>query len=149
MDSHGGAYRVRAAHFPEHKTLEEFDSHHQRSVKRDVVAHLGALQFAAANENFIQKSPGRGVERGTRLELATLTLATCRGLRAISGFRLAASPGSDPHPCEIETRVEVRMQFADPQTAGLIGRREGAVTPSPLLREAANPTSPGARVRDS
>jgi hypothetical protein len=33
-------------------------------------------------------------------------------LRAISEFRLALSPRSDPHPCEIATRVEVRMQFA-------------------------------------
>jgi DNA replication protein DnaC len=43
--SNGGEIRIRAARFPARKTLEEFDFDHQRSLKRDVIAHLGALDF--------------------------------------------------------------------------------------------------------
>src|SRR5579872_1163180 len=41
--SNGGEIRVRAARFPQRKVIEEFDFDHQRSLKREVVAHLGTL----------------------------------------------------------------------------------------------------------
>ena len=79
--SHGGEHRVRAARFPAHKTLEEFDFDHQRSLKRDVVAHLGALDFVAAKENVIFLGPpGTGKTH----------LATALGIRACqAGHRVA------------------------------------------------------------
>jgi DNA replication protein DnaC len=79
--SHGGEHRVRAARFPAHKTLEEFDFDHQRSLKRDVVAHLGALDFVAAKENVILLGPpGTGKTH----------LATALGIRACqAGHRVA------------------------------------------------------------
>ncbi len=79
--SHGGEHRVRAARFPGHKTLEEFDFDHQRSLKRDVVAHLGALDFVAAKENVIFLGPpGTGKTH----------LAIALGIRACqAGHRLA------------------------------------------------------------
>lgn len=40
-ESHGGEGRIRAARFPARKSLEEFDFDHQRSLKRDLIAHLG------------------------------------------------------------------------------------------------------------
>ena len=46
-----------AARFPARKTLEEFDFDHQRSLRRDVVAHLGALDFVAARENVVFLGP--------------------------------------------------------------------------------------------
>src|ERR1700737_2817082 len=46
--SHGGEARIRSARFPARKTLEDFDFEHQRSVRKDVVAHLGALAFIEA-----------------------------------------------------------------------------------------------------
>jgi DNA replication protein DnaC len=55
--SHGGENRIRAARFPAHKTLEEFDFDHQRSVRREVVAHLGALDFVEARTNAIFLGP--------------------------------------------------------------------------------------------
>ena len=55
--SHGGENRIRAARFPAHKTLEEFDFDHQRSVRREVVAHLGALDFIEAKTNAIFLGP--------------------------------------------------------------------------------------------
>ena len=47
-DAHGGEGRIRAAKFPARKALEEFDFDHQRSLKRETIAHLGTLDFIAA-----------------------------------------------------------------------------------------------------
>jgi len=51
--SHGGENRIAAARFPARKTLEDFDFDHQRSVRKDVVAHLGALDFIEARSNAV------------------------------------------------------------------------------------------------
>jgi DNA replication protein DnaC len=59
--SHGGEARIRAARFPARKTLEDFDFEHQRSVRREVIAHLGALDFVESRENVVFLGPpGRG-----------------------------------------------------------------------------------------
>jgi DNA replication protein DnaC len=50
-ESHGGEGRIRAARFPARKSLEEFDFDHARSLKREVIAHLGTLDFVVAREN--------------------------------------------------------------------------------------------------
>jgi DNA replication protein DnaC len=55
--SNGGELRIRAARFPARKTLEEFDFDHQRSLKRDVIAHLGALDFVEARQNVVFLGP--------------------------------------------------------------------------------------------
>ena len=46
--SHGGEARIRQARFPARKTLEEFDFSFQRSVKKQVIEHLGQLDFLHA-----------------------------------------------------------------------------------------------------
>lgn len=51
--SHGGENRIKAAHFPQTKTLEDFDFSYQRSVRKEVVAHLGTLDFIEAKDNVI------------------------------------------------------------------------------------------------
>jgi DNA replication protein DnaC len=56
-DSHGGEGRIRTARFPARKTLEEFDFAFQRSVKKQVVEHLGQLDFLHARENVILLGP--------------------------------------------------------------------------------------------
>ena len=56
-DAHGGEGRIRAARFPGRKTLEEFDFDHARGLKRDLIAHLGTLDFVAAKENVIFLGP--------------------------------------------------------------------------------------------
>ena len=55
--SHGGEARIKAARFPARKTLEDFDYDHQRSVRREVIAHLGALDFVEACENVVFLGP--------------------------------------------------------------------------------------------
>jgi DNA replication protein DnaC len=57
--SNGGEIRIRAARFPARKTLEDFDFDHQRSLKRDVIAHLGALDFVEARDNLVFLGPPR------------------------------------------------------------------------------------------
>jgi DNA replication protein DnaC len=54
---HGGEGRIRAARFPARKTLEDFDYAFQRSLKRDVVAHLGTLDFVAERANVVFLGP--------------------------------------------------------------------------------------------
>jgi DNA replication protein DnaC len=56
-ESHGGEGRIRAARFPARKSLEEFDFDHARGLKRDLVAHLGTLDFVTARENVIFLGP--------------------------------------------------------------------------------------------
>jgi len=54
---HGGENRIRAARFPARKALEDFDFDHQRSLKRDVIAHLGTLDFVDAKDNIVFLGP--------------------------------------------------------------------------------------------
>jgi DNA replication protein DnaC len=56
-ESHGGEARVKAARFPSHKTLEEFDFTFQRSVKKQVIEHLGQLDFLHGKENVVLLGP--------------------------------------------------------------------------------------------
>ena len=56
-ESHGGEGRIRAARFPARKSLEDFDFDHARGLKRDLVAHLGTLDFVTAKENVLLLGP--------------------------------------------------------------------------------------------
>jgi DNA replication protein DnaC len=56
-ESSGGRMRIRSARFPSHKTLEEFDFTFQRSVKKQVIEHLGQLDFLHAKQNVILLGP--------------------------------------------------------------------------------------------
>jgi DNA replication protein DnaC len=85
--SNGGEIRVRAARFPGRKTLEDFDFDHQRSLKRDVIAHLGTLDFIAGKENVVFLGPpGTGKTH----------LATGIGIRACqAGHRVAFATAAE------------------------------------------------------
>jgi DNA replication protein DnaC len=56
-DASGGELRIKAARFPARKTLEEFDFTFQRSIKKQVIEHLGQLDFLHARENVILLGP--------------------------------------------------------------------------------------------
>ena len=56
-ESHGGEGRIRAARFPARKSLEEFDFDHARGLKRDLIAHLGTLDFVTARDNAVFLGP--------------------------------------------------------------------------------------------
>jgi DNA replication protein DnaC len=79
--THGGEARIKAARFSQVKTLEDFDFSYQRSVRKEVVAHLGALDFVEARDNVIFLGPpGTGKTH----------LAIALGIRACqAGHRVA------------------------------------------------------------
>jgi DNA replication protein DnaC len=80
-DAHGGDARIRAARFPARKTLEEFDFTFQRSVKKQVIEHLGQLDFLHAKENVILLGPpGTGK---THLAIALSIRACLAGQRVL------------------------------------------------------------------
>ena len=56
-ESHGGESRIKAARFPARKTLEEFDFTFQRSVRKQVIEHLGQLDFLHGRENVVMLGP--------------------------------------------------------------------------------------------
>jgi len=56
-ESHGGEGRIRAAKFPARKSLEDFDYDHARGLRRDIIAHLGTLDFVTGKENVIFLGP--------------------------------------------------------------------------------------------
>jgi DNA replication protein DnaC len=86
-ESHGGEERVRRARFPARKTLEEFDFTFQRSVRKQVVEHLGQLDFLHGKENVILLGPpGTGK---THLSIAL-------GIRAcLAGQRVAFATATE------------------------------------------------------
>src|SRR5215468_5815694 len=80
-ESSGGRLRIRAARFPAHKTLEEFDFTFQRSVKKQVIEHLGQLDFLHAKQNVILLGPpGTGK---THISIALGVRACLAGQRVL------------------------------------------------------------------
>src|SRR6266576_2130468 len=78
-EAHGGEGRIRAARFPARKTLEEFDFTFQRSVKKQVIEHLGQLDFLHGKENVVLLGPpGTGK---THLAIAVSIRACLAGQR--------------------------------------------------------------------
>jgi DNA replication protein DnaC len=86
-ESHGGEGRIRAARFPARKSLEEFDFGHARGLRRDVIAHLGTLDFVTARDNVVFLGPpGTG-----KTHLATgLAIRACQ-----AGHRVAFATAAD------------------------------------------------------
>src|SRR5271165_3935741 len=88
-DLRPGGARRRGSHplsaIPARKTLEEFDFTFQRSVKKQVIEHLGQLDFLHAKENVILLGPpGTGK---THLAIALGIRACLAGQRVL--FRTA------------------------------------------------------------
>jgi DNA replication protein DnaC len=53
----GNTMRIRTAHFPQVKTLEDFNLDHLPSLRRDLLAHLATGTFVAKAENVILLGP--------------------------------------------------------------------------------------------
>jgi len=80
-ESHGGESRIKTARFPARKTLEEFDFTFQRSVKKQVVEHLGQLDFLHECSNLVALGPpGTGK---THLSIAIAIRACLAGHRVL------------------------------------------------------------------
>ncbi len=76
---HGGENRIKAARFPQVKTLDDFDFGFQRSVRREVLSHLAQLDFLVERKNVIFLGPpGTGK---THLSIALGVAAARKGYR--------------------------------------------------------------------
>ncbi len=56
-ESAGSVMRIRTAHFPAVKTLEDFDADHLPGLRRDLLAHLATATFIAKTENVVLLGP--------------------------------------------------------------------------------------------
>jgi DNA replication protein DnaC len=56
-ESAGTIMRIRTAHFPQVKTLEDFNLDHLPSLRRDLLAHLATATFVAKAENVVLLGP--------------------------------------------------------------------------------------------
>src|SRR3954454_5435473 len=56
-ESAGSMMRVRTAHFPQVKTLEDFNLDHLPSLRKDVLAHLATAMFVPKADNVVLLGP--------------------------------------------------------------------------------------------
>ena len=56
-EASGAALRIKAAKFPGHKTLEDFNFDHQPTADRNLIAHLGTSVFATEAKNIVLLGP--------------------------------------------------------------------------------------------
>jgi DNA replication protein DnaC len=56
-ETSGGQLRVKAARLPAIKTLDDFDFSFQRSVRKQVIAHLAQLDFLLEAHNVVFLGP--------------------------------------------------------------------------------------------
>jgi DNA replication protein DnaC len=116
-ETHGGQHRVKAARFPQVKTLDDFDFGFQRSVKQHTISHLAQLDFLhEANNVVFRGPPGTGK---THLSIALGVQAARRGHRVAFASaqdwvgRLAAAKRAGKLEEELERLRRIPLVIVD------------------------------------
>ncbi len=122
-ESHGGETRIKAARFPARKTLEEFDFTFQRSVKKQVVEHLGQLDFLHGNENVVLLGPPGPARPTWRSRSGSAPASPASG--SPSRPRPSGSRASARQSARASSRHELAPPLADPAAR----RRRGRLHP--------------------
>ena len=131
-ESHGGEGRIRAARFPARKSLEEFDFDHARGLKRDLIAHLGTLDFVIAKDNVVFLGPpGTGK---THLAIGLAIRACQAGHRVLFATaaewvaRLAEAHHAGAHPARTHPARPLPAPGRRPMPTPQLCRACGGVT---------------------
>jgi DNA replication protein DnaC len=147
-DAHGGKGRIRAARFPARKSLEEFDFDHARGLKRDLIAHLGTLDFIAEKGNVVFPGPPgtgkthlatgiaiRACQAGHRVAFATasqwvdrLAAAHAAGTLQAELARLARYPLLVIDLCRHRNYAEAAQNVAGARSCRQAGHRHSPVS---------------------
>ena len=56
-EANGTTLRIAGAHFPQIKTLEDFNTDHQPSLRRDILAHLATTTWVTKADNVVLLGP--------------------------------------------------------------------------------------------
>ncbi len=131
-ETRGGTARVKAARFPQIKTLDDFDFSFQRSIDRKAISHLGQLDFLIEAKNVVFLGPpGTGK---THISIALGVQAARRGHRVSFATahdwvqRLAAANRAGKLDIELERLGRIPLLIIDevgyipfdPDAAGLL-----------------------------
>jgi hypothetical protein len=119
----GGEHRVKAARFPQVKTLDDFDFSFQRSLKRATMAHLAQLDFLAEAKNVVFLGPS-----GDRQDQS---VDRHRGPRGAAGTsrRLRLGPGLGRSPGRRQAGRTARRGARAPAPGAARHRRRGGLHP--------------------
>ncbi len=116
-ETRGGAARVKAARFPQVKTLDDFDFSFQRSIDRKAITHLAQLDFLVEAHNVVFLGPpGTGK---THLSIALGVQAARRGHRVAFATahewvqRLAAASRAGKLDLELERLGRIPLLIID------------------------------------
>jgi IstB-like ATP binding protein len=107
----GTTMRIRTAHFPAVKTLEDFNLDHLPSLRRDLLAHLATGTFVAKAENVVLLGPP-GIGKRPTSRSGSASRPPRPAAQSCSTLRRTGSPASPPPTTPGPSRPSSRRSAA-------------------------------------